>query len=220
MRSATTRTLAPNTVDPKTLEHILSALEKVVKRGGFTTRRRNVTSSCGGQKGDLQIQNINLADKTHLVIDLALVHDFSGDCWRDVSRNGQLRYADPDMLHNNAADVKVRKYREAYAAPDRLLAFLPAIMCTSGRIHGEFLRLLHILSHRQAVNFFELFGEEPTDNAFTFRRAANFFHNGATIGLAYAQATTMRTHVAPHTIRRLRAPPPPHAYNPLLLSAS
>ena len=80
----------------------------------------------------------------------------------------------PDMLLNNAADVKVRRYREAYAAPDRLLAFLPAIMSTSGRIHGEFLRLLHILSHRQAVNFFELFGEEPTDNAFTFRRAAYF----------------------------------------------
>jgi len=198
-------------------EHILSAVEKVVKRAGFTTRRRNVTSSRGGQKGDLQIQNINLAGKTHLVIDVACVHDFQGACLRDVRRNGQLRFDDPDMLLNNAADAKVRKYREAYAAPDRLLAFLPAIMSTSGRIHGEFLRLLHILSHRQAVNFFELFGEEPTDNAFTFRRAAYFFHNRATIGLACAQATAMRTHVAPHTIRPLRAPPPPHAYDPLLL---
>jgi hypothetical protein len=102
-------------------EHILSSLEKVVERAGFTTRRRNVTSGRGGQKGDLQIQNINLAGKSHLVMDVALVHDFSGDCWRDVSRNGQLRYADSHMLLNNAADVKVR-YREAYAAPDRLLA--------------------------------------------------------------------------------------------------
>ena len=98
-------------------EHILSALEKGFKRGGFTTRRRTVTSSRGGQKGDLQIQNFNLAGKTQLVIDVALVHDFSGDCWRDVSRNG--RYADPDMLLNNATNAKVRKYREAYAAPDR-----------------------------------------------------------------------------------------------------
>ena len=92
--------------------------------------RRNVTCSRGGQKGVLQIQNINLAGKPHLVIDVALVHDFSGDCWRDVSRNGQLRYADPDMLLNNAADAKVRKYREAYAEPDRLLAFLPALIDT------------------------------------------------------------------------------------------
>ena len=60
----------------------MSALEKVVKRAGFTTRRRNVTSSRGGQKGDLQIQNINLAGKPHLVIDVALVHDFSGDSKR------------------------------------------------------------------------------------------------------------------------------------------
>ena len=37
------------------------------------------------------------------------------------------------------------------------------------------------------------------------------------VGLACAQATAMRTHVAPHTIRRLRDPPPPHAYDPLLL---
>ena len=55
--------------------------------------RRTVTSSSGGQKGDLQIQNINLAGKTHLVIDVALVRDFPDDCWRDVSRNGKLRYS-------------------------------------------------------------------------------------------------------------------------------
>ena len=81
------------------------------------------------------------------------------------------------MLLNNFANAKVRKYREAYAAPDRLLAFLPAIMSTSDRIHGEFLRLLHILSHQQAINFCELFGEEPTDNAFTFRRVFNAVPN-------------------------------------------
>ena len=56
----------------------MSAVGKVFKRGGFTTRR-TVTSSRVGQKGDLQIQNINLAGKTHLGIDVTLVHDFSGD---------------------------------------------------------------------------------------------------------------------------------------------
>ena len=199
-------------------KHILSALEKVFKRGGFTTRCRTVTSSRRGQKRNFQIQNINFAGKTQVVIDVTLLHDFSGDCWRDVSRNRQLRYADPDMLLNNAANAKVRKYREAYAAPDRLLAFLPAIMPTSGRIHGEFLHLLHILSHRQAVKFFELFGEEPADNAFTFRLSAYFFHNRATIGLACAQANAMRTRVALHTIRRLLRVIPPRAHvDPLLL---
>ena len=56
------------------------------------------------------------------------------------------------MVLNNAAEAKVRKYREAYAAPDRLLSFLPAIISTSGRIHGEFLRLLHIPPRRFAVD--------------------------------------------------------------------
>jgi len=89
---------------------------------------------------------LQIIGKADMVIDVSLIHEWSGDCWRDVHRNGQLRHADPDTLLNNAAEVKVRKYREAYAAPDRRLAFLPAIMSTSGRIHGEFLRLLHILS--------------------------------------------------------------------------
>ena len=38
-----------------------------------------------------------------MVTDLALVHDFSGDCWRNVGDNVQLRLADPAMVHNNAA---------------------------------------------------------------------------------------------------------------------
>jgi hypothetical protein len=58
------------------------------------------------------------------------------------------------MLTGHAAqqrcNAEVWKYREAYAAPERHVAFLPAIMFTSGRIHGEFLHLLHILSHREA----------------------------------------------------------------------
>ena len=64
----------------------------------------------------MQIQNMNLAGKIQLVIDVAPVHDFSGGCWRDVSRNGKLRYSDPDVLLNNTANAKIRKYREAYAA--------------------------------------------------------------------------------------------------------
>ena len=57
----------------------------------------------------MQIQNIILADRAHLVLDVAMAHNFSGDCW---GRNGQLRCADPDMLINDAVEAKVRKYRE------------------------------------------------------------------------------------------------------------
>ena len=47
---------------------------------------------------------------------------------------------------NNAASAKVQKYREDYSASDVNKAFLPALLSTSGRIHGEFLRLLYIFA--------------------------------------------------------------------------
>ena len=93
---------------------ISSALQKGFKQGDFTIYRRTVAPRRGGQQGDLQIHNINLAGKANLVIDV--VHDFfSGECWRSVRQNGQLPSddVDPDMLLNNAANAKVRKYREA-----------------------------------------------------------------------------------------------------------
>ena len=96
-------------------------------------------------------------------------------------------------------------------------------MSTSGRIHGEFLRLLHILSHRQTVKFFDTFGEKPPDKAFTFRRAAYFFHSRATLGLARAQAIAIRTHVPPHIVQRPLCATPrecvstPSFFYPLLL---
>ena len=75
------------------------------------------------------------------------------------------------------------------------------VACVPGRPCEFLLRLLHILSHHQTVKIFETFGEEPSDNAFFFRRAAYYFHNRAALGPACAQVTAMRTYVAPHTVR-------------------
>ena len=44
-----------------------------------------------------------------MVIDVALVHDSKSLGRLLVRRNGQLRYADPGMPLNNAANAKVRK---------------------------------------------------------------------------------------------------------------
>ena len=60
----------------------------------------------------------------------------------------------------------------------------------------ELLRLLYILAHRQTVNFFDILGQVPSNEAFTWRLAECFFHNRAAIGIACAQATPIRTHVA------------------------
>jgi hypothetical protein len=73
-------------------------------------------------------------------------------------------------------------------------------MTTSGRISGDFLRLLYILSHRQAANFFTRLGiPDPSSKAYKQRRGSYFYYNRAAIGLACAQATAMRIDTSPHT---------------------
>ena len=43
------------------------------------------------------------------------------------------------------------KYRAGYAATDVRKAFLPAVVSTSGRIHGDLLRLLYLLADNKTV---------------------------------------------------------------------
>ena len=87
-------------------------------------------------------------------------------------------------------------------------------MTTSGRISGDFLRLLYILSQRQAANYFTRMGIiGPSPQTFKQRRGAYFYYNRAAIGLACAQATAMRIDIAPHKHPRKKNPhhvPDPH----------
>ena len=60
----------------------------------------------------------------------------------DVNLEGQLRNPDhPGHILESAAADKIRNYRDTYRR-NRNVAFLPAFMSTSGRIHGELLRLI------------------------------------------------------------------------------
>ena len=85
-------------------------------------------------------------------------------------------------------------------------------MSTSGRIHGEFLRLLFFLSNKQADDYFAALGYEAHKEEFCHRRGVFFHRNRYTIGMACAQAVALRG--APTTARRhVSAPrrrPPPH----------
>jgi hypothetical protein len=70
---------------------------------------------------------------------------------------------------------------------------------TSGRISGDFLRLLYILSDRQTDTYFARMGLlNPSTKDFKQRRGTYFYYNRAAIGLACAQATVMRIKIAPH----------------------
>ena len=76
-------------------------------------------------------------------------------------RRGALRNPDrPDQILNQAAADKIRAYREPYHR-NRSLAFLPACMSTSGRIHSEFLRLLYFIADNQASDYFADLDYEP-----------------------------------------------------------
>ena len=96
-----------------------------------------------------------------------------------------------------AVKEKLNQYHHDYN--EHNFFFLPAVMTTSGRISGDFLRLIYILSHCQAEKYFTRMGIiDPSPQAFKQRRGAYFYYNRAAIGLACAQALAMRIDIAPH----------------------
>jgi hypothetical protein len=89
-------------------------------------------------------------------------------------------------------------------------------MTTSGRISGDFLCLLYILSNRQAHNYFTRMGLlDPSTKVFKQRRGTYFYYNRASIGLACAQATVMRIDIAPHKrpLKKLPHHTPDHLFH-------
>jgi hypothetical protein len=81
-------------------------------------------------------------------------------------------------------------------------------MSTSGRIHGEFLRLLFFLSNKQAYDYFAALGYEAHKEEFCHRRGVFFHRKRCTISMACAQAVALRG--AP-TIARRHVPVPRRA---------
>ena len=106
-------------------------------------------------RGDLVVKDDQLSG---LVVDVVCTHEFGGSHLADVSLNGQLRYHDPNWLLENEASKKVERYRDWYVNRNgTTYDFLPCAMTSSGRIHGEFLRLLYILAHRRTKKYFASF---------------------------------------------------------------
>jgi len=75
--------------------------------------------------------------------------------------------------------------------------FLPAVVSTSSRIHSELLvRVLYILADIKTTRFFSDIGDKDySHEAFRWRRGEFFWHIRAKLGLACAQAATMRSQV-------------------------
>jgi hypothetical protein len=92
-------------------ETILDAIEAICRQVGITTERRNIPSikKRNGKmgRGDLVLKHVNLGGHRHLVLDVAVNHEFGGDHLADVSRNGALRDAQPSRILESTARTKV-----------------------------------------------------------------------------------------------------------------
>ncbi len=97
----------------------------------------------------------NAAGPVPLVMDLRVAHDRVVSS-ADPALNGHLRYPNNlDQSLNDAAAVKLRKYRADYNFnPPRGVGFMSAIARTSGRLHSEFIRILFLQAHRETDCFF------------------------------------------------------------------
>jgi hypothetical protein len=124
-----------------THDHVLRAIEHICNDAGFATNHKQVLTSEGNRRADLEIRNIRVAQQTDLLVDVTLRHNFIGAGQIGLNQ-GQLRKPDnPDHILESAAADKIRNYRDTHRR-NRHVAFLPACMSTSGRIHGELLRLI------------------------------------------------------------------------------
>ncbi len=185
-------------------DHVLRALERVCNDAGLTTTQKRVLTSEGHRRGDLEIRNLRVAGQTDMLVDVTVCHDFKGS-GHNGQTQGQLRNPDnPDRILESAAADKIRNYRDTYRR-NLHVAFLPACMSTSGRIHTEFLRLIYFISNKQADDYFETLGYQPHSKEFCQRHGVFFQQNRDTIGMACAQSVALRG--APTTARRHVAAP-------------
>ena len=110
--------------------------------------RKNVPHSRGMKMADLHVKDFRLEGIRNVIIDVTLRGEFHGSC-SDPARNGEASYADPNGAIDAAVKAKLDNYQHDYSA--RNFLFLQAVMTTSARISGDFLRLLCILAQRPCL---------------------------------------------------------------------
>jgi hypothetical protein len=188
-------------------------------------------ASAGQRRGDVEIRNYlrSQAGSRSLVFDLSIAHGRFGSS-SHVQQNGCLSHSqDLDAPLHIAAQRKIAAYQQQYADNENI-SFLPAIVSTSTRMHGEFLRLLFLQAHRETEAHFTAAGMSSQTNngeALWFKRAA--FYNGliSKVGLAAAKAAALRVNLnvqgcgivappmhAPSRTHSPSAPPPSFTQSP------
>ena len=140
----------------KAHDWMVSVLGPLFRTAGHTVRTQHgVTASAGQRRGDVEIRSYlrDQAGSRSLVFDLSIAHDRFGSS-SHVQQNGLLTHPqDLDGPLRVAAQHKINAYRQQYA-DNQNISFLPAIVSTSCRMHGEFLRLIFLQAHRETEAHF------------------------------------------------------------------
>ena len=97
-------------------------------------QRRTTAWRCGGEELP---EGSSWGSNRSLVFDLSIAHDRFGSS-SHVHQNGSLSHPqDLDGPMRVAAQRKTNAYKQTYT-DNQNISFLPAIMSTSNRMHGEF----------------------------------------------------------------------------------
>jgi hypothetical protein len=181
----------------KAHDWMVSVLGPLFRTAGHLVRTQHgVTASAGQRRGDVEVRNFlrDQAGSRNLVFDLSITHDRFGSS-SHVQQNGSLSHPqDLDGPMRVAAQRKTNAYRQTYA-DNQNISFLPAIMSTSNRMHGEFLRLFFLQAHRETEEHFTPAGMPSQHNqseSFRFKRAAFYQGLKSKVGLAAAKAAALR----------------------------
>jgi hypothetical protein len=145
--------------------------------GHIVRTQHVVTASAGQRRGDVEIRNYlqDQAGSRSLVFDLSITHDRFGSS-SHVQQNGLLSHPkDLDAPLRLAAQRKINSYRQQNA-DNQNISFLPVIVSTSTRMHGNFffVRFVFLQAHRETEALFTATGmpsqRNPSDS-FRFKRA-------------------------------------------------
>jgi hypothetical protein len=132
------------------------------------------------------------AGSRSLVFDPSIIHRYGSSS--HPLQNGRLTHLqDIDTPLHIAAERKLSRYRQQY--PDyQNIYFLPAIVTTSTRMHGESLRLF-LQAHRETEAQFTTTGmpsQRNQSDSFRFKRAAFYQSLKSKVGLAAAKVAALR----------------------------
>jgi hypothetical protein len=180
----------------KSHDWMVSVLGPLFRTAGhIVLTRHGVTASAGQRRGDVEICSFlqDVAGRQSLVFHLSMTHNrFGSSC--HVQQNCLLSHPqDLDAPLRLAAQRKINSYRQQYA-DNQNISLLPAIVSTSTRTHGEFLRLLFLQAHREPETHFTATGMSSQRNqsdSFRFNRAAFYQPLKSKVGLTAAKAAAL-----------------------------